>query len=286
MKQCCLIIDGFALVYRAYYGLPNTIRNSSGLAVNAVIGFYNTLSSLISQIQPQYLAAVFDHPQPTFRHKLYPPYKANRPPMPVELQEQLPLIAELLAAMEIPILKLPGYEADDVIGTIAANLPYGTEAYIATVDRDTLQLVNDTVTVLIPNRRSNRIYTPDTVEAEIQLPPALIPDLKALMGDASDNIPGISMIGPKTAVKWLKRFGGLELIIANAKLLRGKAGANLRANKSQALLFKNLSTIRINAPIAWCWKHCRLTPDLSPVLPTLAAFGIRAKLPQTFTTTS
>ena len=273
------------MVYRAYYGLPNTIRNSNGLMINAVIGFYNTLSSLISQMQPQYLIAVFDHPQPTFRHKLYPPYKANRPPMPVELQKQLPWIKELLVAWKIPILKLPGYEADDVIGTITANLPDDTEAYIVTVDRDTLQLVNDGVTVLIPSSRTNKIYTPDTVELEMQLPPALIPDLKALMGDASDNIPGISLIGPKTAVKWLRHFGSLEQIIANAKLLRGKAGANLRENKSLALLFKDLITIRSNAPIAWCWRRCRLTSDFSSVLPALAAMGIRARLPQAFTAT-
>lgn len=281
MNECCIIIDGFALVYRAYFGLPNSIRNIDGTAINAVLGFYNTLSSLINHMQPKYLVAVFDHHEPTFRHKLYPQYKANRPPMPEDLQAQLPLIKELLTACSIPIIKLPGYEADDVIGTLTRALPDDTEAYVVTVDRDTLQLVNERVTVLIPNSRENKIYTPDTVKAETQVAPELIPDLKALMGDSSDNIPGISLVGPKTAVKWLKRFGSLEAILAEADQLPGKAGANLRASKELALLYKNLTTIRTNAPIMCCWNHCRLTADFRPLHATLEEIGIRAKLPQT-----
>ena len=281
MNECCIIIDGFALVYRAYYGLPTTIRNINGTAINAVLGFYNTISSLINQLQPRYFLAVFDHHEPTFRHKLYPPYKANRPPMPEDLQQQLPLIKQLLTACQIPIITLPGYEADDIIGTITGSLPEHTEAYVVTVDRDTLQLVNSHVTVIIPNSRGNRIYTPDTVKLEMEVQPELIPDLKALMGDPSDNIPGISLVGPKTAVKWLKRYGSLEAVLAAADQLPGKAGANLRASKDEALLFKHLTNIRVDAPIICCWNQCRLTADFSPLHSTLEEIGIRAKLPRT-----
>ena len=280
MKECCVIIDGFALTYRAYFGLPNSIRTIKGTAINAVLGFYNTLTSLINQIQPEYLVVASDHPQPTFRHKMYPKYKANRPPMPKELELQLPMIESVLAACEIPILQLPGYEADDVIGTITNSLPDNIEAYIITIDRDILQLVNEQVSVLIPNSQKNKIYTPDIVRYEWHVDPELIPDLKALMGDASDNIPGIKLVGPKTAVKWLTKYGNLKNILESAKELPGKAGANLRKQRSKAVLYQDLTTIRVNAPIMWCWQSLRLINDFSPLRDTLAELGINAKLPQ------
>lgn len=279
MKDCCVIIDGFALTYRAYFGLPNSIR-TKGIAINAVLGFYNTLTSLINQIQPKYLVVAADHPKPTFRHKMYPKYKANRPPMPKELELQLPMIKTVLAACNIPVLQLAGYEADDLIGTITSSLPHNTEAYIITMDRDTLQLVNEQVSVLVPNSRENKIYTPDTVKYEWHVEPKLIPDLKALMGDASDNIPGIELVGPKTAVKWLTKYGNLENILESANELPGKAGANLRKNRSKVMLYQDLTTIRVSVPIMWCWQSLKLTNDFSPLRSTLAEIGIKAKLPQ------
>jgi len=279
MKKSCVILDGFALTYRAYYGLPTSIRTIKGTAINAVLGFYNTLSALIEQFQPHYLIAVFDHTQPSFRQTMYPLYKANRPPMPDDLRQQLPLIKDVLTACAIPILQLASYEADDIIGTITCNLPPETEAYVITVDRDLLQLVNSQVTVVIPNNRYNRIYTPSTVQDEINVTPEQIPDLKALIGDPSDNIPGIALIGPKTASKWLKEYGSLEAIIAHADQLPGKAGANLRASIQQVRLYKQLTTICTNAPLLWCWQACKLTTDFSPLRTILDSIGIAAKLP-------
>ncbi len=280
MESSCLILDGFALTYRAFYGVPTTIRNADGNTINAALGFYNSLQSLIDQFQPHYLIAVFDHHEPTFRHKLFPEYKAQRPPMPAELRQQLPMIKAIVEACKIPLLRIPGYEADDVIGTITRNLPKSTHAYVVTVDRDCLQLVNQQVTVVIPNSQNNQIYTPDIVEHEAQVTPTLIPDLKALMGDPSDNIPGIKLVGPKTAVKWLQLYGSLEAIIEAADQLPGKAGENLRKDTETALLYKDLTTIRLNVPITWCWKSCQLASSFGSLNPILDAIGIRAKLPQ------
>lgn len=261
--------------------MPNTIRTIQGTAINAALGFYNTLSSLIGQIRPQYLVAALDYPKPTFRHKLYPLYKANRPPMPAELKQQLPMIRDILTACSIPILEIPGYEADDIIGTVARNLPANTEAYIVTTDRDALQLVNKQVSVFVPNRKANKIYNPTTVEFEWQVKPNLIPDLKALMGDPSDNIPGINLVGPKTAVKWLTTFGSLDQILAKAAQLSGKAGSNLRKHRKQAKLYQNLATIKVDTPITWCWQSLKLTDDFSPLRTTLNQIGIKARLPLT-----
>lgn len=280
MKDCCLILDGHALTYRAFFGVPDRIRTVKGKAINAVLGFYNTLSSLINQIHPDYLVVAFDLPEPTFRHLLYEEYKANRPPMPEDLKYQIPLIRQLLESFEIPILELPGYEADDIVGTLTKFLPNKhTEAYVVTTDRDALQLVNDNVSVLVPNSRENKIYTPAVVEHEWQVTPSLIPDLKALMGDNSDNIPGIPLVGPKTAVRWLNKFGTLEQVLANADQLPGKAGENLRNNLTEAKLYKELATIQLNVPITWCWQSLKLVNDFSPVRDTLEEIGIRAKLP-------
>ena len=281
MKDTCLILDGFSLTYRAYFGMPDTIRTRSGLAINAVLGFYNTLTSLINQIHPRYLVVAFDLPHPTFRHTMYQPYKAQRPPMPLDLRAQIPLIREVLAACNIPILALQGYEADDILGTITRLLPPETEAYVVTTDRDALQLVTNNVSVLVPNSRENKIFTPHIVKHEWQVPPKLIPDLKALMGDASDNIPGVPKVGPKTAVKWLTAYGSLENTLAAADTIKGKVGESLREHKEQTILYKDLATIRVDAPIVWCWKSLALTQDFSPLRETLERIGIRASLPRT-----
>lgn len=280
MKNTCLILDGYALAYRAYFGVPDSVRTNEGQPINAVLGFYNTLCSLINQMQPDYLVVAFDNPKPTFRHLMYSPYKANRPPMPDELQQQFPWIRAVVESCNIPILELPGYEADDIVGTLTCTLPDHTDAYVVTMDRDTLQLVNENVSVLVPNSQANKIYTPDIVRYEWHVPPSLIPDMKALMGDSSDNIPGVPLVGPKTAAKWLAKYGSLENILTNADKLPGKAGANLRKYKEEACLYKQLTTILVNVPLTWCWKSLQLTDDFSPLRDTLERIGIRARLPQ------
>lgn len=280
MSKTCLILDCFSLVYRAFFGLPTTIRRQDGQAINAVLGFYNTATSLLEQFQPEYFFVASDHPSPTFRHELFPQYKAQRPPMPVELRGQIELIEELIASLDAPLIKLQGYEADDVIGTITKHAPRDIHCYVVTTDRDALQLVADNVTVISPNSRANKVFNPELVKHEMGVEPELVPDLKALMGDASDNIPGIPLVGPKTAVRWLKMFGSLDEIINNADLLPGKAGKNLAENTEQALLYRRLATIERNVPTYCCWQAGRVAIDPSKVREALDSFGIRAAVPQ------
>lgn len=283
MQDSCLILDGFSLIFRSFFGMPARIRTTEGQPINAVLGFYNSLQRLINQIQPTYVVAAFDYPEPTFRHAMYPEYKANRPPMPEDLKSQLPLIRRILRTGGIPILEMPGFEADDVMGTVSRILPSSTEAYIVTSDRDALQLVNSQVTVLVPDRRENRIYTPQTVAAEWGVSPSQIPDLKALMGDASDNIPGVPLVGRKTAVRWLTHYQDLDALLHQASELRGKAGENLRRFHDSARLYRQLATIRCSAPILWCWQSCRLALDTDALRATLDQIGIRARLPESQT---
>lgn len=281
MSKTCLVLDCFALVYRSFYGLPTSIRTQNGQAINAALGFYNTVSSLIEQFQPDYLFVASDHPKPTFRHLLYSDYKAQRPPMPEELRSQIPLVEELIHSLEFPLIQEPGYEADDVIGTLTKQIPQGTHCYIITSDLDILQLVSPQVTVVTPNSRANKMFTPELVEHQMGVGPALVPDLKALMGDASDNIPGIPLVGPKTAVRWLTAHGSLDDILAKAHLLPGKAGENLAQRQEEALLYRRLATIDRNIPALCCWQAGRLSFDENEVRQTLDAMGIRASVPQT-----
>lgn len=278
MEKRCLILDGFALTYRAYFALPTTIRTRYG-PINAVLGFYNTLLKLINQVQPDFLVVASDSKGPTFRHEAFPQYKAQRPPMPEELRSQLPLIKEVLTSCNIPVLELPGFEADDIIGTITNYLPQDTLAYVVTTDRDALQLADEQVTILAPSGKENKIFTPEIVQLEWGISPQLIPDIKALMGDNSDNIPGVPKVGPKTAVKWLCTYGSLEQIIENAHELTGKVGESLREHRDEAVFYKHLATIKRDVPLFYCWQSLRLSPDLGKLKGTLEQIGIRAALP-------
>lgn len=280
MSKTCLILDCFSLVYRAFFGLPTTIRRQDGQAINAVVGFYNTVSGLMEQFHPDYLFVASDHPSPTFRHELFPEYKAQRPPMPEDLRSQISLIETVIESLDAPLVKLAGYEADDVIGTITKHSPKDTHCFVITTDRDVLQLVSERVTVIAPNSKANKVFTPELVEHEMGVLPERIPDLKALMGDASDNIPGIPLVGPKTAVRWLRAYGSLDEVIKNAHLLPGKAGKNLATSKKEALLFRHLATIRRDVPTFCCWQAGRLAFDERQVRQTLDAMGIRASIPQ------
>ncbi len=280
LSKTCLILDCFSLVYRAFFGLPTSIRRQDGQTINAVLGFYNTVAALMEQFQPDYIFVASDHPAPTFRHLLYSDYKAQRPPMPDELRSQISLIEEVVHSLNVPLIKLEGYEADDVIGTISHSIPRDTHCYIVTTDRDALQLVTEQVSVVAPNSKANKMFTPELVEYEMGVGPERIPDLKALMGDTSDNIPGISLVGPKTAVRWLTEYGSLDKVIENAHLLSGKAGQNLMNNKKEALLYRHLATIARDIPTFCCWKSGRVNLDENQVRQTLDSLGIRASIPQ------
>ncbi len=280
MSKTCLILDCFSLVYRSFFGLPTTIKRQDGQVINAVLGFYNTVTGLIEQFQPDYLFVASDHPSPTFRHKMFPAYKAQRPPMPEELRSQIGLIEEVVHSFSAPLVKLEGYEADDVIGTIAKHAPDDTHCYIITTDRDALQLVSENATVISPNSKANRVFTPDLVKHEMGITPNLVPDLKALMGDASDNIPGISLVGPKTAKRWLGTYGSLDGVLENAHLLPGKAGQNLLEGQKEARLYRHLATIEQDVPTYCCWQAARLDFDERLVRQTMDSIGIRASIPQ------
>lgn len=274
------MLDCFALTYRAYFGMPDTIRTRSGQAINAVLGFYNTVYSLIEQFRPEYLIVASDHPEPTFRHNLYSQYKAQRPPMPEDLKSQLPLIREVIESLEIPLVEVAGYEADDVIGTITKNLPADTHCYVITSDRDALQLSNEQVTIVAPNSRANKVYTPEIVQYEWGVAPSRIPDVKALMGDSSDNIPGVPLVGPKTAVRWLTAYDSLENLLEHTHQLKGKAAENLAAHKDEAKLYKFLATIHCSVPTMVCWQKAKLSFDPRVLRQTLDQMGIMAAIPE------
>ncbi len=280
LSKTCLILDCFSLVYRSFFGLPTTIKRQDGQAINAVLGFYNTMTGLMEQFRPDYLFVASDHPSPTFRHDLFPNYKGQRPPMPEELRSQIPLIEEVIESLGAPLVKLAGYEADDVIGTIAEHAPGDTHCYIITTDHDALQLVSEDVTVISPNSRANKVFTPELVTHEMGVRPERVPDLKALMGDASDNIPGIPLIGPKTAKRWLGIYESLDGVIENAHLLPGKAGKNILEGQEDALLYRHLATIDRDVPTFCCWQAGRLGFDEKQIRATLDALGIRASIPQ------
>ena len=215
------IIDGYAILYRAHYALiRNPLITSYGFHTSALFGFTNQLIKIIKDENPDYLVCAFDSKEKTFRHKIYSDYKANRPEMPEELQKQIPHLWELLDGMNIPVLRKPGYEADDIIGTITESvLDKNIESFIVSGDKDFMQLISDKIFLYTPGKRSSApdIYDRDGVIKKWGLPPEKIIDLLALMGDSSDNVPGVAGVGVKTAVKLLKEYDNIESVLDNAQ---------------------------------------------------------------------
>ena len=205
MSEKLLLIDGHSMLNRAFYGLPD-LTNTEGLHTGAVYGFLKIMLKTLEEEKPDYLAVAFDLHAPTFRHKMYDQYKGTRKPMPEELRQQVPLIKEMLAAMGIPIVTQEGYEADDILGTLArTGEREGRDVTILSGDRDLLQLCTDHVKIRMPktskgNTTVEDYYAPDVLEKYQVTPPQII-ELKALMGDSSDNIPGIPGVGEKTAAR-------------------------------------------------------------------------------------
>ena len=239
-----ILVDGSSYLYRAFHALPS-LSNSKGFPTGAIYGVINMLQRLLTQYEPNYIAVIFDSKEKTFRETLYEHYKANRPPMPNELIQQIAPIHEVIRALGIPLLIEEGVEADDVIGTLAKQAKnYGMETLISTGDKDLAQLV-DTHTTLI-NTMTDTILNPQTVVEKFGIPPECIVDYLALVGDTVDNIPGVPQVGPKTAVKWLLEYGSLDNIIANADQVKGKVGENLRASLIQLPLARTLATIKLD----------------------------------------
>ena len=222
-----VLVDGSSYLFRAFHAMPS-FTNSDGAPTGAILGVVNMLRRLRTDYPSEYFAAVFDAPGKTFRDEWYPEYKANRPPMPGELREQIEPLHQLIAALGLPLLCVPGVEADDVIGTLAERArERGCRVVISTNDKDMAQLVDGQVTLV--NTMDGSVLDKAGVEARFGVPPERMVDYLTLVGDAVDNVPGVPMVGPKTAVKWLAAYGSLDGVKASAAAIGGKAGENLRA---------------------------------------------------------
>lgn len=250
-----LALDGNSILNRAFYGIKLLTTKDGSKFTNGIYGFLNILLRLKEEVSPDAVAIAFDVKAPTFRHEMYSGYKANRKGMPPELAQQMPPLKELLAAMGYKILEAPGWEADDILGTLAANCGNDDFCYIATGDRDSLQLVRDNVNVLLASTKMGRPqsvrYDRDKIKEEYLVTPEQMIDIKALMGDSSDCIPGVAGIGQKTAQDLISRFGSIDEIYANLDTIDIKKGVHdkLEADKDMAYLSRELGTIKTNAPI-------------------------------------
>lgn len=247
------LLDAYALAYRSYYAfIKNPRINSKGENTSAVFGFANTLIELLKKHNPTHIGVVFDPKGLNFRHEMFKEYKANREAMPEDLRQSIPYIKELIEAFNIPVIELDGYEADDVIGTLANKTKdKGYQVYMMTPDKDYAQLVTEDVFVYKPGRSGNEaeIWDTDKVKEKFKVGPDKIIDLLGLMGDSSDNIPGCPGIGPKGAEKLIAKYGSIEGIYENIEDLKGKQKENLIEFKDQILLSKKLATIIVDAPI-------------------------------------
>ncbi len=244
-----ILVDGTALMFRAYHvRTRNTLTTSDGRSTQAIFGMINMLRSLLKEYQPTHIAVVMDARGKTFRHELYREYKANRPPMPDDLREQLDTIRKIIPAMGLPLISISRVEADDVIGTLSKRATAsGFSTVIISNDKDLTQLVDDRVEIV--DTMKNVRLDASGVKAKFGVPPERIIEYLALIGDSSDNIPGIPLVGPKTAVKWFEEYGTLDNIIRHADRIGGRVGENLRANLDQLALSKRLTTIKCDVEL-------------------------------------
>lgn len=254
MNKKLVLIDGHSILNRAFYGIPD-LTNSEGLHTNAVYGFLNILFKILEEEKPDYLTVAFDVHAPTFRHKMFEAYKGTRKPMAAELREQIPLMKEMLQAMGVKIIEKEGYEADDLLGTIAKRSEKeGVEVSVVSGDRDLLQLATDYIKIRIPKtkRTGTEIedYNTKDVIARYQVTPLQFIDVKALMGDTADNIPGVPGIGEKTATNLIVTYGSIEEAYAHVEEIKpNRAKENLKEHYDMAVMSKTLATIDINAEI-------------------------------------
>lgn len=263
MKNKLVLIDGHSILNRAFYGVPQ-LTNSEGLHTNAVFGFLNIMFKILEEEEADHLAVAFDLPEPTFRHKMYEGYKGTRKPMPQELAEQVPLMKDVLISMGIPIMTLAGYEADDILGTLAKkNAAAGADVSIVSGDRDLLQLADTHIKIRIPRTSkgttSVKDYYPEDVKAEYQVTPREFIDVKALMGDQSDNIPGVPSIGEKTATSLIAAYGSIENAYAHLSEIKPpRAQKALGEHYDMAQMSKELATICIDCPIAFSYEDMEI----------------------------
>lgn len=249
-----VLIDGHSILNRAFYGLPE-LTNAQGLHTNAVYGFLNILFRLLEEEKPDFLAVAFDVHAPTFRHEMYDAYKGTRKPMPEELREQVPVLKDVLRAMRVTMVERAGLEADDILGTLAKKAQRsGLEVSLVSGDRDLLQIADEHIKIRIPKTKQGRTeiedYYPADVLAAYQVTPLQFIDLKALMGDTADNIPGVPKVGQKTATELMVQYGSLENIYANIEEISKKSiRESLRENRELADLSRRLAAIRTDSPV-------------------------------------
>ena len=263
MRQKLVLIDGHSILNRAFYGVPD-LTNGQGLHTNAVYGFLNIMFKIIEEEQPDYLTVAFDVHAPTFRHEIYPDYKGTRKPMPEELREQVPVMKEMLQAMGICIMEKAGLEADDILGTLAKRGEReGMEVALVSGDRDLLQIATEHIKIRIPKTKGGRTeiedYYAKDVEAKYQVNPTQFIDLKALMGDTADNIPGVPKVGEKTATELMVQFGSIENIYEHVEEITKKAiRESLIEHRDLADLSKTLATIHVNSEIDYSFEDAKV----------------------------
>ncbi len=271
-RQPLILIDGSSWLFRAFLALP-PLTNAQGEATGAVFGMGNMLRRLLKDYAPEELCVIFDAPGETFRNRIYPAYKATRDETPEDLKRQYPLVVAMLEGMGIPVLAVPDVEADDVIGTLATRAAQrGQCVLIVTGDKDMAQLVTDDIHLL--DTMKNRRLDPAGVVEKFGVPPGLIVDYLALMGDKVDNIPGIDGVGPKTAAKWLQEYGSMDAVIASADSVKGKIGEKLRAGMAALPLSKDLATIRCELELPITLDELRpKAPDTEALLALYRRLG-------------
>lgn len=258
-----VLIDGHSMLHRAFYGVPD-LSNGEGLHTNAIYGFLNIMFKILEEEKPEYLAVAFDVHAPTFRHEIYTQYKGTRKPMPEELREQIPVMKEVLAAMGIKTVEQPGLEADDILGTLAKRSEKeGMEVSLISGDRDLLQIASERIKIRIPKTKGGKTEIEDyyaaDVEAKYQVNPVQFIDLKALMGDTADNIPGVPKVGEKTATELMVKFGSLEEIYNHIDEISKKSiRESLAANKELADLSKVLATIKVDGEIVFAYEEAKI----------------------------
>lgn len=264
------LLDGSSYIYRAYYGIRD-VATADGTPTNAIYGFIRMLLGLLQENRPDYMAVVFDRPrEETFRREIYPEYKAHREAMPEDLPPQIAAIRQILQALKIPSLEEPGFEADDVIATLARrHAAEGIEVTVVTGDKDLMQIVSDRIYLLdtMKDTRSG----PQEVMERFGVPPELVADVLGLAGDTSDNIPGVPGVGEKTAAELVQRFGSLEDVLKWTNLVNGrKRRENLRAHADQARMSKTLATLRDDVPLDLSLADLqRQSPNLTDLIPLL-----------------
>ena len=274
-----VLVDGSSYLYRAYHALPK-LSSSKGDPTGALLGVLNMINKLIKDQPSEHFAVVFDAPGKTFRDAMFEQYKANRPPMPDDLRAQVEPLLEAVPALGLPLLRIEGVEADDVIGTLCRQCAgNGMNVLVSTGDKDMAQLVGDNVTVV--NTMTGSVLDREGVKKKFDVYPEQIVDYLALVGDSSDNIPGVPRVGAKTAAKWLNEYGTVDAIIANADKVGGKVGESLRENIDQLRLSQQLATIRQDVPLPFnADELLRARPDTERLRELYGRFELRALLRQ------